>query len=598
MDDLPFSKTLQGIYELNAEDGPHTNIFEPKFKARDQALILQKTIKNCLAEDKTSFRAQDQLAQLYLFIGNNMVETEEDKEGLQNLLRAYACVEGCLKSAPYDPVKEPVADLTSLLLQERPLSTAANGWSYAATYAEVLNSLGVYFANREDMKHSTRIDDARRVLHVVEELYKNWDADHSDTKIEDVPLLPSGLIDSAALEKLPDAEARKTALRLRHRMESIHTSNLFYLAQAYQARGDPRRSSKYCHLTLANQLRSKKEFSKKDWATNVLHLSAFYSGEGDWGASRYCLEAGKYMMPEDKSNPEDTTGFLIWTLGKFYKNRLRYYGDRKLNPGAYDEHLHRAEWWCDFNLPIPKPADLPKIDTVEQAREEFKLSRKYMEEALTIYKFDGACTDHIAIHQDLCDLYNRLMAFETDFLRQISIQMRRVELIQPWAPQLNFNSYGTLVRQLRFDLGDLLSDLLDMRFKQKEKKLGKRLSDKQLNALQHRAQQEFISFIESYRENGVLPAKFAEKEFTPAFFRALMRIARLETRRVFPTPQEEYEGIKAAIKRYQATIKFADDNQLEKNPELKDEVKVCRELMALLPTKQKDIWRTYSGAPQ
>jgi hypothetical protein len=77
-----------------------------------------------------------------------------------------------------------------------------------------------------------------------------------------------------------------------------------------------------------------------------------------------------------------------------------------------------------------------------------------------------------------------------------------------------------------------------------------------------------------------------------------MRIARLETRRVFPTPQEEYEGIKEAIKRYEATIKFADDNQLEKNPELKDEVKVCRELMALLPTKQKDIWRTYSGAPQ
>ena len=167
MDVEAFETTYKGILELNEEDGPHHNVLEPKFQARDQAVALEVTLKNCLKDDAKCFRAIDQLSRVYMFIGNNMAETDEEKEALEKLLRSYNCIKACIDGTMYNVIEEPKGDLIPILKQTTSLVGPHNNWQYVGTYCEVLNSLGVYLSNRDGVKQ--RVGDALHVLHIVED---------------------------------------------------------------------------------------------------------------------------------------------------------------------------------------------------------------------------------------------------------------------------------------------------------------------------------------------------------------------------------------------------------------------------------------------
>ena len=582
-----FLQALEGIEECNASEGPSRNIFEPKFQARDQAYKLLSTIQNALRES-FSLDGQDQAAKVTLFIGLNMHETEEDKDALVWLCRAHEIVRCTIETTKYDFDKLPETDLNQILSTDVGLSQLENEFSRVSTYCEVLNALGVFLSSRDTKQ---RIEDARKVLHIAERCYAEWNkffCELGKPQLSDLAIDDHGKLETQRANWAP------LDMKLRLTMEKQYTQTLFYLAQVYSIRSDVRNSSKYCHLTMVHQLLTKKEFAKKDWATNALHLSGFFNGEHDFAASMHCLEAARCMMPTEHPDDE-TSGPVAWAFGKYHKARLRFFTSSERNSAAPQvDVLNKAEWWVDFPLPIPKVAEIAQvpIETFEQARDEFKKANSWFCEALKYYILDGACTDHININRDIADLYLLLAEFESDTARKIAMHERRLEILCPFPAMLNFNSYCTLVRQLYFDLGDIASEILSLRLTQKNAG-GPALSTIKLNELCERAQKFFFDFLKTFNEQGKeqMPQSLDRESQTPCF-RALMRIASLESKRHHKKPQEEYDTIARTIKRYEDCVAFAT-KYCSANDEISDELTLAKEMITLLPTKQKDVWRAF-----
>ena len=195
------------------------------------------------------------------------------------------------------------------------------------------------------------------------------------------------------------------------------------------------------------------------------------------------------------------------------------------------------------------------------------------------------------------------------------MQMRRVELLEKFPKELNFDSYTRQVRQLQFDLGDIISDIVDLRHEQRQqyvkdcseamktgaprKKPPHGSNDKALNELVKKGQDFFVAFVDSYRERagpnkGNFPAKF-ESEALPALLRAKMRIARLEGRYSAPTPEQEYHMVGRMKDKYAECAKFADDTELVKfDQSMRMEVQLAKDMQAVLDGKQRDIYRTFA----
>lgn len=603
MEQKSFETTFDSICQLNNSEGPSRNIFEPKFAAREQMLGLKTAIENCIKE-APSLAAQAQLTRCYVFIGNNMIETDEEKDGFQMLLKAHSVISQTLRCQILTSTDVKEDELTHVLLENsHPLQSAASSESptdvmeFAFEYLETLNAVCVFLANDNDTRY--RLDDARKLLHRAEDAYEAWKSWFRAIPVEDRSELQDLKIDDDGKLSQPDSSssARRRNDRLLHRVEGCHTTTIFLLGQVYGQKGDQALASKYCHWTLSRQLLTRQEFSRKEWAKNAIMLATFYDSIRDFGKARYCLRAGELMMPKDKAD-EETTGVVCWGFARHHANRLAYYAAVANDQEELASAPSRAdEWWVDFNLELESPTPLPHITSFEGAREEFKEGNKWFQEALKYYVIDGCCTDHIRILQDIGTLYKHLIVFEPDVERRIAMHSRRVALIEKLPSELHFQSYAVLIRQLLFDSGDIYTDILDLRILQKkspDNKYGKPLSDAKMNALCAQAKSFFEKFCDTFKDTktGQLPTVI-EEESRVAFFRCLMRIAHLQSKIWYKTPQEEYEGIGKTIECYKSALEFANKNTMA--AEVAAEVRLAREMIELLPAKQREIRMAFAS---
>ncbi|KEG13250.1 putative L-ribulokinase [Trypanosoma grayi] len=593
MDAAAFTTSFDAIVSLSNTEGPRQNVLEPKFVAREQMQALRESVTNAY-KDAASLQALGQLCRCYVFIGLNMLETDEEADGVVELRKAYtmtlAGAKGQLLGSVIDIAAHP---LEEIIRNELPYVDAEHDYIFVAEFMRVHNALGLYMSNRDT---ALRINDAKQVLHLAEKAYKEWNcwflSRPGSCVMKDIPVLDDGTLDRANIP--PEGLSMYT---LRFEMDTAFTSTLFFLAQVYTACQMTALASRYCHHTLYYQLLNKMEFSKKDWATNALHLSAFYSSHFDYGKALHCLQAGESMMPKEKAD-EETLGIVAWAHGKFYLHRLHHYAEvrqRSAPRGPLPDEFE--SWWVDFPLDISPPQQLPAIETFEQARDCFKEANNRFNEALKYYLYDGSCTEHIEITQDMARLYAALTHFEENRNRVISMHQRRVALIEAFPDDLNFNAYPTLVRQLLFDLGAMHEEILELRIRQKEEPREDEapLSDKKMNALTDKTQSMYRRFCDTWKDprTGQFPEKLEEESRLP-FFRALMRLAQLQPKRYFKDPKGEYENISTTITMFQQAIDFASRNPMGKEADV--EVSLSREMVALLPMKQRDLWMAYHKA--
>lgn len=559
-----FEEHLKLIKQESALDGPHTNVLEPKYTAREKMLALMAAVREEHSESPTLL-CQRHYVQCLLFMGNNRLETEEEKEGFEQLFKAYTLV---TKTVAKEIVPK-LEDLKPTLASEitsvnEPVGADSE---FVVEVLQVLNTLGLHMSAGESPQ---RMNDARKVLHLAESLYKTWNAQFSGPSMDSLMIGDDGTIQG---EATPDAELRLT-------MDALHTSTLFFLAQVY-THIDTTEASKYAHLTMVGQLQTKSEFSRRSWAENALHLNGFFSSNGDYGRALHCLEAAVHVMPHDL-DAEESIGQVQWAYGRFHLSRLRHHAFGA-NTGSQPDRY--GSWFVPFPLPLPPVRTLPPITTFDEAREEFKRALHYLTKAKTYYPFDGQCGDYIMLCQDISGLYHALSVFETDRERKVAMHYRRVKELEGIPGELNPNAYLTTIRQLLYDIGEVHTDIMDVRNAQKKDGDAAALSDRQFNLLNDKTASWYKKFIDTFEGTKQV------EEVRVAVFRAKMRLAALITKKYYSTPQEEYEAIGLAVTAYGDVLKFVENNPI---PDIAEELEIAKQMHTLLPGKQKSILQAYA----
>jgi KIF-binding protein len=589
MDPLSFHTAFEAIKTLNASEGPAHNIFIPKFEARKQAEQLRDTILN-VYRDAASVLALQQLCRCLVFIGTTMMEVEEEEDGYAEVRRAYHVLQLCAAAElpSIDTVRAVDAvPQDDILNSAAPtLAMAANDYAACVEFMAVHNAMGLYLSKID-------LDHAKTVLDRAEALYVEWNQwwagqpGHCD--IADVPLGADRKLD---VQKIPPAEVQP--ILLRYYMDTAYTSTLFFVAQLHTAQHNSTAASHYCHRTMYYQLLNRQEFDPKSWATNALQLSGFYSSHFAYEKAYHCLLAGQAIMPPSEE-PEEARGLVAWAFGRFYLHRLHHYaGLLTGSEAANDDVAKLEESWLSFpGIPLPQP--LLPIATFNDARDCFKEGIKWLQEAQNCRPFETSCTEHIDIARDMVQLYAALQVFETSRARRIAMMQRQASLLEPFPDQLNFNAYPVVVRQLLYDLGGLYEDQMRLRVQQRKQPLpdDKPLKDKAFNALVTKTLDYYDCFIETWRHPTThqIPEVLEEESRLP-FFRALMRQAQVQLSYAHNTPKEEYDGIAVACKAYKRVLDFYEKNPLpsDVNAQVAKEVELAREMLKLLPVKQRDLW--------
>lgn len=593
MEPLAFHAALEAVKTLNASEGPTYNIFIPKYEARKQAEQLRDTLLNVYRDEATTTALQ-QLCRCLVFIGVTMMEVEEEEAGYEVVRRAYHVLQWC--AAGELPAVDAVRAVTAVPQEEILSSTSpimaneANGFAGCVEYVVVHNAMGLYLSKVD-------LSEAKVVLERAEKLYEQWEAwwrtqpEHCD--ITDVPLAPDGTLRGPEIP----AATLSSVLR-RYYMDTAYTSTLFFLAQLYTAQHNATAASQYCHRTLYYQLLNRQEFDAKSWATNALQLSGFYSSHFAYDKAHHCLVAGQTVMPPSEE-PEEARGLVAWAFGRFHLHRLHHYAGLLTNsePSEPDDVATLTAEWVTFSGMPPLQPQQP-VRTFDEARECFKEGIKWLQEAQTCRPFETACTEHIDITRDMVQLYAALQVFELSRARRIAMMQRQVHLLEAFPDQLNFNAYPVVVRQLLYDLGGLYEDQLRLRVQQRKQPLPDEtpLKDRAFNALVTKTLDYYDCFCETWRHPTTkqIPDVLEEESRLP-FFRALMRLAQVQLSYAHPTAKEEYDGIGVACKAYTRVLAFYEANPLPADvaPQVEKEVELAREMLKLLPVKQRDLWIAY-----
>jgi tetratricopeptide (TPR) repeat protein len=170
-------------------------------------------------------------------IGKNFMETEEPGSAQAKLEAAIAGLEGVAEES--------------------------------AAHVEVLNSLGVLWANRGETQTSL-------------ELFERAIAAHAKARTEE--------------RVTSDAEALQ-------RLEDQHTLTTFYLAQAYGNLGERTKSAAHCFETMRRQLARRGKsgggefaFDPAQWARNAVDLARYYSAVDRYEVAEHCLRAAEAIL--------------------------------------------------------------------------------------------------------------------------------------------------------------------------------------------------------------------------------------------------------------------------------------------------------------
>ena len=104
-----------------------------------------------------------------------------------------------------------------------------------------------------------------------------------------------------------------------------------------------------------------------------------------------------------------------------------------------------------------------EVASFDGAREVYRLGAAHAERAKKHYILDGFVTDHFAVLNLESSLYAALSAWEEDGARRMAMLKRQQALLLPAVEQLNAKVYQQIVRQTRFDLGTIASDMVELK---------------------------------------------------------------------------------------------------------------------------------------
>lgn len=574
-----FRELSTELSKLDSEDAPYTS----KYKARDILKSLKCKIEDLLEDSGIDLSSSINVSEsqsknllnlispahllcvLNYELGVNYVECEEVPTGQEYL-------EKCLK----------LVESNKLMSSWIAISISAN------------NQLGILWSNR----HS--YEEAFNYLKISEDLYLNFKKDETNG-----PPLDFNLFWRNSVEESDDIENNAI-------FEDLHTHTLYYLAQAYGIRGETKTSSKYCHITLARQMKTK-DYDPMDWSLNCATLSQYYLTQDQYNFARYCLacaelvnhevfqklqkmefsEENERERTEEKMYKSKADVFRCWAkygLNLIKSAHLAKTGEDKNADKVNAEVLNEEN--TDFKelrfdgLEVDEDKVTDQLpQTYADTKSVFVFSLKCLEKSKEFYKLDGYVSAFVEITQDVSQLYKYLAFFDDSFENRCKMHKRRIDMLNEILLELNPQHFLVICRQLTFEIAEIYNEMAQLKKAILEEQPQKfsASSVKKINHLILQSIKYYAAFVDSYQREGKLPEKFDDDDVRGVLICYFYR-ARLNSKYFTNDKQTKLSYLQKEKECYQYIVDYC-----ERNPDsagvVVDELGIAREMLGLFNAK-------------
>ncbi|XP_033736079.1 KIF-binding protein-like [Pecten maximus] len=554
------ARKLSDEYSL---DDPEDDPYLSKYKAREILCGIKEKLKSLFEANPDCEHLRFASAAVDVKLGSNYVDTEELPTGEEHLLRA-------------------LDELEKFRLNR----DASN------IYHSILNNIGILWTGRRNQKK------ALEYFLKAESVYNDWkqEANGSPKSIEEY-------------YKKFEEDSEKLEYQRNLNFEATYTHTLYYMAQVHAKLGDSKKSAQYCQTTLQRQLDSQ-TYDPYDWSINAATLSQYYITVEDFRQARHCLACSELIFQEVEGN-----GSIKKDMETYEEKYCQAKADiercwakygialleaskdvlMKEDEGAVGKKSTQEEKmkYQNFNLEVTFHEDKITCEFVQvfsEAREVFLKVQKWLTDSKEFYVFDGRCTDHIEIIQDHSRVFKALAFFEMDLERQCKMHKRRIDMLAAIVGELNPQHYLLIIRQLTFELAEIYSQMVDLKFTimESESSTPSRHIIKKINTLVQQSIDHYKSYLDSLK-NGKpdLPDEFSESDTRPALI-AMFCMGRLISKFLLSDVQQRLQNIKKTSACYEFIIEYCN-----KFPDAAEvvalELSVCKEMVPLLPVKMEKI---------
>ncbi|GMH63721.1 hypothetical protein TrRE_jg1244 [Triparma retinervis] len=316
------------------------------------------------------------------------------------------------------------------------------------------------------------------------------------------------------------------------RLESLHTSTLFFFAQVYGLVQNPRMSCLYCARTTHRQLTQsvkmeggelnvdETSLDVEDWVKNVMTLAKYYHNNGENRQAEHCLaacgaicglftnaakgfgaEGGKGAFEGMTARSmEAVSGKVEREKGEVYLGVLNSCSEAMLYKQAgvergggageagkggalvvdYGEVLGGLSSERSF-MEFAGGELEKKVEEFVSANDDkglyelgksvFLAANGCIDRATKFFELDGFVTDHIELCLLKANAYKILSLFESEEKRKQAMNLKRVQCIEGLMDKgINETAYAGLIKTLVHEIGSGYMDMFDLKSERVEGK--------------------------------------------------------------------------------------------------------------------------------
>lgn len=568
--------------KLDPEDAPYAS----KYKAREILKSMKCKIEDLLEDGEIALS------------NSNNIEDIQDVNNVLNLISPahLLCVLNYELGVNYVECEEVPTGQEYLEKCLELIDSKSLMPSWCSLSISVNNQLGILWSNR------CSYEEALKYLKISEDLYLNFKKDENKRSPLDYNTFwkrPVDLVESCET------------------FEDLHTHTLYYLAQAYGIRGETKISSKYCHITLARQMKAK-QYDPMDWSLNCATLSQYYVTQDQYNYARYCLACAELVNQEvfqklskmvfsEKNERERTEEKMYKSKADVFRCWAKYglnliksahsakTGDEKnfsINEEILDEENSdfKALRFDTLEVDIYEEQVSDQLpQTYAEAKSVFLFSQKCLDKSKEFYKLDGYVSAFVEITQDVSQLYKYLAFFDDSFENRCKMHKRRIDMLNEILVELNPQHFLIICRQLTFEIAETYNEMAQLKKAILEENPQKFSANtvKKINHLILQSIKYYGAFVDSYQRDGKLPEKFEDDDVRGILI-CYFYMARLNSKYFTNEKQTKLSYLHKERDCYQYVVDYC-----ERNPDasqfVSDELNIAREMLGLFNAKVNKV---------
>lgn len=526
---------------------PEEKPFDNKYRSRE---ILESLLKNPNLSISLS-------AYINYLLGINYLETEETSQG-ENLLKK------------------------SLVLFSELDEDKMEG--YLNVLQDIYNNLGLMLLNREE------IELGMGCLAKAELLYESL-------KDEKIFLYNSfqGFVQRKNKEGNFEYYADFSSLNL-NKTESYYTLTQFYLAQAYTKIGQKEKAAFYCGSTMKRQYENQ-EFVLKEWCVNSISLSEFYQNNRNFAQAFYLLQAGDSLLPLNKKRKLRAT--FQMSLARLFNEYLKYmveiFDSIQTEFPIITTQINKK--FLVFETLSTKFTELEVPKDYEGVAKLFRMANTQYKKALSFFVLDGYVTENVEMTQEMSSMMKHLCLIENDSNRRFGLLEKRKDLLEPLQKQLNPKAYASFSQKLLVELAEIYNDMFENRFQEYFMKGSEKIPKKNrvdlMNGYGFQCIKKYEE-IENILNEQQKEQKENTKEYCQSIINTRFNIAKAYNKIYGVDKAEKVEFMKKSLENYRFIVNFIRGIQKTQGAldwGFAEQVKVCQEMVELIPAKIEKIMR-------